>query len=57
MMNIKMCRKCGCEIQEFERCCKCRLAISTICNCCANIVLTQTHTHRNRSGRKVRNVM
>ena len=56
-MNIKMCRKCGCEIQGFERCCKCRLAISTICNCCANIVLTQTHTHRNRSGRKVRNVM
>ena len=44
-MNNKLCRLCGCEIKELGLCKKCSLIITTICNCCRNIVDTQTHVH------------
>ena len=46
-MKIELCRLCGCETKEFERCNKCRLIVSTICNCCANILSIQVHRHQN----------
>ena len=42
-MNNKLCRICGCEIRELDLCTACRLSITSICNCCENVVDIQTH--------------
>ena len=42
-MNNKLCRICGCEVRELDLCTACRLSITSICNCCENIVDVQTH--------------
>ena len=42
-MNNKLCRICGCEVRELDLCTTCRLSITSICNCCKNVVDTQTH--------------
>ena len=52
-MKIELCRICGCQTEELERCGKCRLIISTMCNCCANIVCVQTHSHCKQSDENV----
>lgn len=44
-MNPTMCRVCGCDIREFERCDRCRLAVSTICECCSAVMSVQSHVH------------
>ena len=44
-MNNQLCRICGCEIKELDLCKKCRLTVTTVCNCCKNIVDIQTHIH------------
>ena len=49
-MNNKLCRLCGCEIQEVDLCIKYHLRITTICNCYKNIVSVQTHVHEELHG-------
>ena len=49
-MNNKLCRLCGCEIQELGICKKCTLIIIAICNCCNNIFDVQTHVHGMHDG-------
>ena len=49
-MNNRLCRTCGCEIREFDLCTKCCLKVTTVCNCCKNIVGIQTHVHGKQNG-------
>ena len=44
-MNYALCRLCGCEIKELDLCQKCSLIITTITNCCKNVIEIQTHIH------------
>ena len=44
-MNPTMCRACGCEIREFQKCDRCALAVSSICGCCSSVTSVQTHVH------------
>ena len=45
-----MCRACGCEVRELERCGRCRITAATICECCLKILPVQTHTHAAARG-------
>lgn len=44
-LKNELCRICGCEITENEKCSKCKLIISTKCKCCQGIEQIQTHIH------------
>ena len=44
-MKDELCRICGCMIDDYAKCKKCNLVISTICRCCDKINYIQTHLH------------
>jgi len=44
-MKEELCRICGCNMDEYTKCEKCSLIVSTICKCCQKIDQIQTHTH------------